>query len=1079
MKTLIVIFLCLRIFLADGQALDSTLQRKVDSLIALSRQRTGERNFEEAMQVAELAQQQAEVAFGKESAAHASCLFNLGRVFYFAGRYAEAEPFYLEARDIRGRVLGKEHADYTASLNNLGGLYLQMARYPEAERPYIEAKDIRGRMLGKQHRDYANSLHNLGTLYIEMGRYQEAEPLYIESKAIWEKISGKESPEYGRSLNALATLYSDLGRFDTAEPLHIEAIAIVEKNLGREQPEYAASLVNLANLYIKMGRYEAAEPLFIWAKTMQEKMLGKEHPEYARSLNSLASLYYNMGRYEDAEPLFIEANTIQEKRQGKEHPEYGQSLNNLGNLYFQMGCYEEVEPLFIEAKAIREKVLGKAHPEYAQSLHHLADLYNLMGRYEAAESLFLEAKALAANGLGKEHPDYARLLNDLGYLYSRMGRYASAESLFLEAKALWENVLGKEHPDYARLLCNLADLYTCKEQYKSAEPLYAEAKAIWSKVLGMENQENTTILLNFACLYHKMGRNESAGPLYQEAQAINQTLLSNSARFLSERELVAYVRLFTNNLDHYYSFATQTNGVFPGFSAGCYDNALFHKGFLLNVSSRISRLADSDTTATRLTNLLRAFHRRLADEYVKPIAARKNVGEMEEKANATEKLLARTVADFGEAVQEVRWQEVQAALKQGEAAIEFIHFRYCTPNATDSVLYAALVLHPGDVNPSMVPLFEARQLASLLPQSNDPDLIDDFYNGKNGSATYALIWQPLEKLLEGVTTVYYSPSGLLHRLNLGAVPLNMDQVIADRYQLVLLGSTRQLVGRNGSSSNSNTAVLFGGIQYDSDLTSGMPALPDMNRGLEQNTAIMIPGFPALVATSTGGPKPWKFLPATATEVNKIGAMLSKNGFSTQFWIGSLASEEVFKQLGRSEPAPRILHLATHGYFFPDTKTSQKQNPISMGEQDLIFRASDNPMIRSGLILAGANQTWASCQAPAHGEDGILTAYEISQQNLSNTEIVVLSACETGLGQIQGNEGVYGLQRAFKIAGARYLIMSLWQVSDQQTGELMIEFYRHYLNQHLSVPEAFRLAQQDLRGKYPGSPYVWAGFVLIE
>jgi CHAT domain-containing protein len=206
-------------------------------------------------------------------------------------------------------------------------------------------------------------------------------------------------------------------------------------------------------------------------------------------------------------------------------------------------------------------------------------------------------------------------------------------------------------------------------------------------------------------------------------------------------------------------------------------------------------------------------------------------------------------------------------------------------------------------------------------------------------------------------------------------------------------------------------------------------------------------------------------------------LLRKKGFNTQIRTGSTATEEFFKQLGRTEPAPHILHLATHGYFFSDQKDATAGSGIR--EREPVFKGSNDPMIRSGLILAGANAAWTSGQPPAQGEDGILTAYEISQQNLSNTEFVVLSACETGLGQIEGNEGVYGLQRAFKIAGVKYLIMSLWQVNDQKTSELMIEFYRGYLDRKLPVREAFWAARNAMRAKYPGSAYVWAGFVLVE
>ena len=189
--------------------------------------------------------------------------------------------------------------------------------------------------------------------------------------------------------------------------------------------------------------------------------------------------------------------------------------------------------------------------------------------------------------------------------------------------------------------------------------------------------------------------------------------------------------------------------------------------------------------------------------------------------------------------------------------------------------------------------------------------------------------------------------------------------------------------------------------------------------------------------------------------------------------GYAATEETFKQLGKNEPSPRILHVATHGFFFPDPASS---NPAKGGEP--AFKVSDNPMIRSGLILAGANHAWKTGLPLANLEDGILTAYEISQLDLRHTDLVVLSACETGLGQIAGNEGVYGLQRAFKIAGAKNLVMSLWQVPDYQTQELMTIFYQKMLLENMPVQVALQAAQEEMRQRNY-EPYYWAGFVLIE
>jgi CHAT domain-containing protein len=213
------------------------------------------------------------------------------------------------------------------------------------------------------------------------------------------------------------------------------------------------------------------------------------------------------------------------------------------------------------------------------------------------------------------------------------------------------------------------------------------------------------------------------------------------------------------------------------------------------------------------------------------------------------------------------------------------------------------------------------------------------------------------------------------------------------------------------------------------------------------------------------------------EVENVQAALGKAGFDAQVIKGWQATEESFKQIGQSGPSPRILHVSTHGFFFPDPVNPQSaiQNPLS---EEPVFKLSDHPMIRSGLILAGANHAWKAGRPLGNREDGILTAYEISQLDLRNTELVVLSACETGLGHIDGNEGVFGLQRAFKIAGAKTLVMSLWQVPDYQTQELMTVFYEKLLTGKLAPRLALRAAQDEMRKRHY-EPYYWAGFVVVE
>jgi CHAT domain-containing protein/Tfp pilus assembly protein PilF len=1048
MRYWILTLLTICIVSLNAQTVDSVAVRQVDSLIKIIRLLIDKEDFDKAIEVNTIAEKLTLEKLGKETAAYGNCCFIRGRVNHAKQDQQEAEKWYIESIAIRAKVLGKEHPNY------------------------------------------ASSLYNLAVLYVEMGNYKKAEQLFIESIGIREKVLGKEHPNYSYSISSLAVLYSTMGNYEKAEPLYIEAKAIQEKVLGKEHPNYSASLNNLAILYEEMGNYEKAEPLYLEAKAIREKVLGKEHPDYASSLNNLASLYRDMGNYEKNERLCLEAKAIREKVLGKDHPEYAVSLNNLGILYQNMGNTEKAEILYLETKAIREKVLGKEHPDYARSLNSLANLYSDLGNWQKAEPLYLEAKDIRENVLGKDHPDYAASLNNLAALYVEMGNYKKAEPLYTESKAIRGKVLGMDHPDYAESLNNLAVLYTDMGYHEKAEPLYLESKSIREKVLGKEHPVYAGSLNNLADFYERLKRFSESAPLLEELYARDHARLSNAITFLSEWELANYTATFQTQADHLggYILARLPNdlsgakinqlGILPTLE---YNNALFYKGFLLTAAAQLNAFAEASPESKEINNRLKSYHRRLAAEYAKPFAERKNMAELDEKANTTEKELARSIVGYTEAKRQVKWEEVMSTLKKDEAAIEFVSFKVNFPKKTDSVMYAALLLKPGTKQPNFIPLFDEKSMDSLLHTKSNrkADYVNGLYTLSNRGAVaieapkkslYEILWKPLEKELMGIKTIYFSPSGLLHRINLDAIPVSETETLADRFNLIELSSTRQLVILTPIKNTSNDAVLFGGIQYEQDTTlqNNEPLIASRSRGELS--------FNSVDSTLRGGS--WNYLAHTEREVNSIEKLMLTAGMKVNLKKGYQATEASFKNIGvNNAGSPRILHIATHGYFFPDPKSTKTRTGLS-GEQEPVFKISDHPMLRSGLIMAGGNAAWQGKQTLEGREDGILTAYEISQMNLSNTELVVLSACETGLGDIQGNEGVYGLQRAFKIAGAKYLIMSLWQVPDKQTSLLMTTFYKKWLVDKMTIPDSFHAAQKELR-EIGLDPYQWAGFVLVE
>ncbi len=1055
MKYLLLLFMIFFLSATLAQTVDSIAIKQVDSLLQVSRTLTGQREYDQALEINTTAERIALEKLGRESAAYGKCTFNRGRVNQIKQDYPEAEKWYLEALDIRENVLGKEHPDYAASLNNLATLYQNTGQYEKAESRYLEAREIFEDSLNNtEHPSYLIGLNGQAVLYMNQGKYEEAEPLYLKAIAVKEKTGAEDDADYATYLQNLGNLYLVMGHYDQVESLYLRSMAIREKVLGDDHPEYAKSLNNLGNFYYKLDNFEKAEPLYIKAKSIREK-IGRDNIEYCGSLINLANLYADMGSYEKAVQEYLEAIDIFEQRlNNRVHPFYLIGLQNLGLIYQRMGHSKKAEPIYLEVRDIRDKVLGVSHPAFAKSLNSLALFYQETGQYDKAETFHLQARDIRENALGKEHEDYTESINNLGNLYNLMGQFDRAERLYIESKSIKEKVLGKQNRNYINCLANLANVYEKQYRFPESDGLLAEL---------------------FPLL---------------------QGLLIKSVLFLSERELAAYNTTFKSyeNILESYMIHRKRMPAFhqqDALPSIVYDHILFQKGFVLGAAARLN-IVSASTTLTRETSLrLKGYRQRLAREYSRPKAEQKNIRELEEKANHAEKDLARSIASYAESIQQVKWQDVQARLKPTEAAIEFIHFQVNFPSTTDSIIYAALLVLPGAVQPEFIPLFEEKSLASLVQSTTDrkADYVNELYTladrglvklGTEKSSLYELIWKPLEAELSGVKTIYFSPSGLLHRINIDAIPVSEMETIADKYQLISLNSTRQIVIPSALENINKYAILFGGIQFEQDSTI------QNNEPLLASRSIGDFSFTSVDSTLRGGT--WNYLAGTEREVNAIEKIMQTSGINTTLKKGNTATEEAFKNIGANNAAsPRILHIATHGYFFPDPKSNAKSSGLS-DEQESVFKISDHPMLRSGLILAGGNAAWQGNQTLEGREDGILTAYEISQMNLSNTELVVLSACETGLGEIQGNEGVYGLQRAFKIAGAKYLIMSLWQVPDKQTSLLMTTFYKNWLHSDaealvgkegkMTIPEAFHAAQKQLR-ENGLDPYNWAGFVLVE
>jgi CHAT domain-containing protein/Flp pilus assembly protein TadD len=921
-----------------------------------------------------------------------------------------------------------------------------------------------------------------GLLEYESYNLDAAAGWWIEAKNLQEKLLGKQHPEYAETLNNLAALYDELGDYRAAEDYYKEALIIRAQFPGKKHPQYASSLNNLGNLYLTMGDFDLAETYYLEAKEIREATVGEAHPDYATVLSNLSALYKNKGNYNKAEQYALLAKNIWVNHLGVDNMGYARSLNSLAGLYIIIGSFDKAEEYLTEVTRIIGNLAGVQHPNYAMSLNNLALLYNDLEDYTRAENLYLEAKTIIEKSWGRAHPGYAAVLDNLGILYVNRGDYERAMSLCQEAMIIREEVFGTENQDYALSIRNLGSVYVKMQLWDKALPLFKQAVSIMENTLGKSHPDYASSLRDMALVYNYLGEFDQAAPLYLEAAGINRRMVERAANFLSENELDRYVRVSDFYQSEIFSLSIRTRKLNLGIHEAEYNLALFYKGLLLRVAHALSSASLMNSGVGEQIKKLKSFNRLLANEYAKPDSARDSVyiDDLETQSDALEKELARSAPGFAETYRRIEWAEVRDSLQFDEAAVEFVHFQYSDPNYTDSILYAALVLSPQDTIPHFFPLFEEKQLAALLDKTGGDarqsaylyaaarsgELLDTA--PAYGTALYRLIWQPIDSLLRAhqIKTVYFSPSGLLHRIAFAALPLKGKKMLSDQYALRQLGSTRSLVAKSPVPvPQKYTAAVFGGIVYDREAA---PPLGDPTE-VYDNWLWHFSDRPRSHTVDV-----FRYLSGALQEARRLEQLFAQYGVRAAVRTGAQATEESLKLLGSDTvKSPDILHVATHGFFFPDPEKSRGERINA----EQVFRWNENPLLRSGLAMAGANAAWTGQAVPSHLEDGIATAYEISRLNLSNTKLAVLSACQTGLGDIKGSEGVYGLQRAFKMAGVDYLLVSLWQVPDQETAEFMDAFYSAWLRGK-TIHAAFSRAQKKMRRKYR-EVYRWGAWILVE
>ena len=982
----------------------------------------------------------------------------------------ETEDYYKKALAITNKYFGESDPDYTLILNNLGNLYFENKNYLLAKQEYLKVYEIRSKTLGKHNPIIERTLVNLGAISGRTNNFKEAESYYKLALEINKLANHKTNADLVTILHGLGSVAAGKGDYFGAEFYYNKALDANKTSYGVENKTHASLLGELGHLSIDVGNYEAAVKYLTESIRIKRQILLLNPEKLVISLAHLGTAYCATGNFKLSEANYKEAIEIFEKTQGVDSVEYSRSLLGLGNVYLSIGNFYLAEIYFKKSLDFFEQY--EQGLDYAIALNNLAIIFSKNKQYDLEANCLKKSLDIMSKG-DPAKPKFSNNkiigLYNLASHYLRIRSYSLSEEYF--NKALLANQKSKEDQVYNNALISggMMDLYLVKRDFKNAKIYGAKSLIQYEKIIGKESHEYANTLLHFGAAYLNTFDFLPADTCYHQYLNITRKLLIRNFSWLSEKEKV----LFWDKEKYFFDFSNYYSSIaFESISNAsilAYDVNLISKSILLETSLEIDKSIkfSSDSILKIMhTNLKsnRLLYSKFSSEGSIDFGKMKSLNR---DADSLDQILSRKMSAYADYKKNfsLTWKDVQVNLNSDEAAIEFARYY---DDKDSAYHYLALIVKQGDKYPSLVKLCSEDELKRFSPEKELNDL-------------YSLLWKPISSQLTGIKTIYYTPAGLMNNIPFQALYEDKTEgreYLMDKYSLNQLTSTRYLalgLKKRAEEPIETNIVLFGGVNYN-DLPDSKAHSSD---NLSSEAAFLYKNAITnrdLEDTRSGA----SYLPGTKKEVENIADLLKINKWDVNVIEGKNASEDKVKNLVGKD-SKSILHIATHGFAFPEKENNKKRTEIGIETGNERYKVADNPMIRSGLLFSGSNMTWqgkGDSLLKITNEDGVLTAYELSQLSLDNTKLVVLSACETGKGAIQGSEGTFGLKRALKLAGVDNMIVSLWKVPDDATMELMTIFYTELANTKKPV-SSFETAQKIMRLNHPNEPKKWAGFVFVR
>ena len=1028
---------------------------------------------------------------------------------WWGGRESTPGTLELAARAlaIRARMRARAPLRYATSLENYANLISQRGKTAEAHADYERVLALRHGRMPTDAPEIASALHALGRVEYTEGKYAAARQHFEAALAIRMKKLGPRSVEVGRSLNALGSTLMVLDDLPAADSVFARTLALREQTLPPNHPDIAWSVNNLSLVRSAEGNFASAQELAERGLAIAERAAEPDQRQVAIALQRLGYARRSMGDYSGARPLFQRSRELFE-RAGAPPNEYLQALRVEVDDLRELGDFEAAEPLIRRALELDQQN-GSPGNSRGPLLTALGGVLDGRGRPEEAHAVYEEVVRFDEQHSGAVSRTTSVSVGNLAANAYDRGDAVAAESLFARAVRIDEQVLGPEHLHLAIPLAGLARAKLALGDVAGARPLFDRALAIREQVLGPEHPLVAEILHDRAVARARLGDRAGALEDALRAERIGRDHFHLMAQSLSEREALRFEAVRASGLDLAVSLASDSIGLAPPLRRSVWDALIRSRGLVLDEMAerqRATRAGDPESRrrvealAAARRNLIGAVLRgpgdRAAERYRALLRERRaeiDVAEREMAARAAEVPGPRSGTKIG-------FDSVAAALPSGSALIAYVHIP--PPNYSVSALdrrgfYAAFVLRAGEHMPDIMRLGEAnafesavarwsRETAQPLPGGSAAGRAAESRCREAGEAVRRAAWDPIARYLGAASSVWIVPDGPLQLANFAALPDGAGRYLIETGPLVNLLTVERDVVREPARTSGRGLLAVGGARFDAALGTApsgeaLAANPSAERGPRSARSGCVEFQRVRFAP----------LPASRTEADEIATLWRGSRTDPQadaiVLTDSLATKSALMSLA---PGRDVLHLATHGFFIDPRCTSAGEGrgiggmvPSDRSVTGLPATASgdalvQSPLLLSGLALAGANRREG---ADAGADDGILTAEEISLLDLSACDWAVLSGCDTGLGALETGEGVFGLRRAFRIAGARSVIMSLWTVGDQSARDWMSALYRHRLVEHATTPEAVRAASLDLLRQrraagLPTHPHAWAAFI---